>query len=130
MKTATHIKTIQLENKTVKERIQCILGWTDLQYAEYQEEMGYRYLVNEFGTDCIMAQQLVYQKVFWSWWINHWMKRDIAFLEAYKKNPSITEVVYRLRHNPKGVEFDINSDLYQKSFAAMIGQLIKEVTNG
>lgn len=130
MKTATHTKTIRFENKTVRELIQNYLGWSELQYAEYQEQMGYAYLIQEFGADCIMAQQLVYKKIFWSWWINHWIKRDIKYIEANKFCPhKITEVSYKLKHNPKSPVFKINTEIYQKSFATMIGQLIKEVTN-
>lgn len=123
----THIQAVKTENQTVRERVQNALGWTDLQYAEYQEQQGYRWLIMEIG-DNPDTQKLIYNKLFWSWWINHYVKRDKAFLADFEhgKRKDILRMTYALRHNPKCTVFKSKyADQLQQSYGVLIGKLIK-----
>lgn len=131
METITHIQKVQIQNQTVREQIQHLLGWSRLQYAEFQEEMGYAYLEYEFGLYTPMVNLLPYEKTFWSWWINHWVKRDIAFLkEAYKYNDHWRVIAYKTGNRPNSIHFKNHIKMLRLSYNGMINTLIKEVHNG
>ena len=131
MKTMTNAATVRQENQSVKQRIQQLLGWDDLKYAEYQQAMGYQYLETELGVDAQLMHALVKEKIYWSWWINHWIKRDIVFLEQFEAYRAfhLTDELYRIRHNPKTVQFKPQNTVMRHSYAKMIGQLIDQVHN-
>ncbi len=128
MKTLTQPQKVSLQHQTVKARVQRVLGWNDLQFGEFQYNMGHRYLVNEFGKDCPMIEVLLKQRIFWSWWINHWVRRDEAFLHQFEgTNDNELDLVYKLRHNPQAVIFKPQSIILKYSYAEMMGELIDAV---
>lgn len=125
METTTHIKKVQHQNQSVKERVQQLLGWSDFQYADFQASMGYSYLETELEMDKTTIDCLIRKKVFWSWWINHWVKRDIVFLEQFEcGRKDILQSIYRVRHNPRAIMFKPQSTILRQSYAEMMGQLI------
>lgn len=127
MKTLTQTQKVSIQNQSVKERVQRVLGWDDLRFGEFQYSMGYRYLVAEFGTDCPMIEVLVKQRIFWSWWINHWVRRDEAFLHQFEgTGRNDLDLAYKLRHNPEAVIFKPQSTILRHSYAEMMGQLIDQ----
>jgi hypothetical protein len=130
MPVLTHIKKVQLENQTVKEKVQTALGCTSLKYAEFQEEMGLAYLNQEFPNDKNTVALMAGNKIFWSWWINHWVKRDMAFLaDTHGLNKRWCQQIYFTRNNPKSAYFSIYKYQLQKSYSVMIGSLIKVIHN-
>lgn len=127
----SHATQIKKQNQSVKQRIQKLLGWNDLDYNNYQFEMAYQWLHLEFGSDYPLVKPLTEHKMFWNWWINHWIMRDIKYLEANKHSLwNITEETYAKRHHPKGVVFKIHKAVLQQSYMQMIGQFNKHLTNG
>lgn len=130
MPVLTHIKKVQLQNQTVKQRVQTALGCDSLKYAEFQEEMGLVYLKQEFKNDETSIALMAGNKIFWSWWINHWVKRDMAFLaDMNGLNERWCRKIYFARNNPKSAYFSIYQNQLKKSYAAMIGSLIKSIHN-
>ena len=130
MKTLTNAAKVSRANQSVKERVQTVLGWSDLKYGEFQADMGYRYLVTEFGANNEMIDALIREKIFWSWWINHWVRRDQSFLSQYEGTyRNDLDLVYQLRHNPEAVVFKPQSTLLKHSYAKMMGKLIDHVNN-
>lgn len=128
MKTLTQTQQIKQQHQTVKERIQRVLKWDDLQFGKFQYNMGHRYLVNEFGDDCPMIDVLLKQRIFWSWWINHWVRRDEAFLHQFEgTGRNDLDLAYKLRHNPQAVVFKPQSTILRYSYAEMMGKMIDQV---
>ena len=87
MKTLTHAQKVKQQAKSVKEQVQAVLGWSHEQYCEFQFKMGYRYLNLETEGNYTETQKMAENRLFWSWWMNHWTKRDkefVAFLENIK----------------------------------------------
>lgn len=129
METLTHIQKVKVENQTIKQRVMQLLKWDDLQYGEFQASMGYIYLQAEIE-DSQMIQVLIEQKSYWSWWINHWVKRDRIFLENHPRHRGeITEKAYKLAHNPNAVTFRLHKTILRHSYAEMMGKLIKQAVN-
>jgi hypothetical protein len=132
MMTLTHTSTIEQKSLTIKEQVLNLLQWSDLDYAEFQELQGYVYLKAEFG-NTPFVELLPYQSLFWKWWINHWLKRDAAFLKQvshYKLPLKNIRIGYEAHHNPNKVCFKPQAVILRQSYSVMIGNLIKAVQNG
>lgn len=130
MPILTHITKVKHENLTVKTKVQDTLGWSSIEYAEFQEKMGLDYLIKELEGCSDYVDLIAKEKLFWSWWINHWVKRDIAFLvDAYGLNQRWCRKLYMARNNPNSAYFNLSMSLMKQSYAVMIGKLIKEIHN-
>lgn len=130
MKTLTNANKVKIQNQSIKDRVQHLLKWSDLKYGEFQADMGYRYLETEFGKGNELIDALIREKIFWSWWINHWSRRDQAFLNQYEGTQrNDLDLAYQLRHNPQAVVFKPQTTLLKHSYAKMIGKLIDQVHN-
>jgi len=119
------------DNAQIKAQIITLLEWSELDYAEFQELQGYRYLRSEFGNDPFV-NLLPYQSLFWKWWINHWLKRDEEFLTVVKNyNLKLDNLRkgYEIHHNPTSMQFKPQSAILRQSYSIMIGNLIKAVQN-
>lgn len=127
MKKLTHIEKIRRVTRANQERVMTLLDWNDLQYAEFQEKMGYAYLKSEYG-DTAFINELPYTSAFWKWFRNQWAKRDQIFLLA-ACNMSYRERVesYNAMHNPESFEFHPHRRILEQSYSNMIGKAIKEV---
>ena len=127
MKTLTHTEKVKIENQSLKQRVQNVIGWDDLRFGNFQAAMGYRYLEEELEADVYVIDALIREKLFWSWWINHWNRRDEMFLQQFEgtlKND--LDLAYRLRHNPSAVVFKPQSTILRHSYARMMGKLIDQ----
>ncbi|WP_143960260.1 hypothetical protein [Litoribacter populi] len=127
-KKITHIEKVRRENATVKMQVQNALNWDDMQYAQYQEEMGYQYLKAEYGEDLPIVREVVYHKEFWSWWKMHWLKRDRLFLEvAYSMGLDDRLQTYTALHDANDVGFRPHSVILERTYSTMMHRIIKEV---
>lgn len=125
MKTITHTQVVKQQNLTVKQQIQQTLGITHEQYCELQYNMGLSYLNLETEGNYPQTQIVAETKVFWSWWMNHWYKRDAKFLElpVYLK----TGVkFYNDFNNPNSITFNNANGQLCKSYELMVRKLLKK----
>lgn len=84
MKKPSHIQQIRAAIQRDKARVMQLLQWDDMQYAEFQELMGYEYVDRAYGQTCFV-KTLTYTPSFWSWFRNQWAVRDEIFLLARPK---------------------------------------------
>lgn len=125
MRTLTHIQKVKQENETVKNTVQKLLGWSNLQYTEFQEAMGLEYLKIELNNDMAAVRLISYNKLFWSWWINHWVSRDRIFIAEFSKlNHRWVNKMYVNRNNPQSHFFKLSKKMMETSYAMLISDLI------
>lgn len=142
MKT-THIEKVRVELATVKMQAQNVLGWDDLQYGQFQEEMGRKYL-EHFGSvtstlrepqctapvDDPFLEEITRSKTFWSWWRLHWLERDREFIEiSCLLRTGEMEPYYRDLHQPGSVAFRPHSKILEDTYTQMMHKLVKEAVN-
>lgn len=119
-----------------KMEVSNLLGWTDMQYAEFQEEMGIEYIKTELtpktlpqaqgDTSPSLAMELVKFKEFWSWWRLQWMRRDEEFLEmSTSLFPTEYEEYYRELHQPDSMLFRPHTDVMRSTYNQMVHRLVK-----
>ncbi len=126
MPTKSYIAMIRQGMRENKATVMALLQWDDLQYAEYQERMGYEYLAVEFY-NIPFANELPYNSEFWAWWRNHWNKRDTSFIMvAHDMSIPARLAYYDTLHNPKNFDFHPHRRILEHSYAVMIDKLIKE----
>ena len=77
----TIVETRQLYADWYKQEVCRILGWTEEQYTSFQHQQGLAYL--HWYCNCLedYKRALEGSKVFWAWWRNCWLGRDMAFCE-------------------------------------------------
>lgn len=127
MKTLTQIRKVNLQNQTTKQRVQRVLGWSDLRFGNFQYDMGCRWLETEFDHDKEVIDMLTKERLFWSWWINHWARRDEAFLGQFEgTGRNDLELAYQLRHNPQAVVFKLQNTILRHSYAKLMGDMIDD----
>lgn len=116
------------ESAAIKLQVQNLLKWDDLQYAIFQENQGRAYLQSLFGAGIPLVDDLPNHKAFWSWWVNHWNKRDREFLEmSGLLFPQELESYYQELNSPDSVVFYPHSAILEATYEAMVHKLIKEV---
>ena len=126
----SHIQAVKLENETVKNTVQKLLGWSNLEYTEFQEAMGLEYLKIELNNDMEAVRMISYNKLFWSWWINHWISRDKIFIAEFSMlNESWVNKMYVNRNNPQSRFFKLSKKMMEASYATLIGSLIDNSNN-
>lgn len=103
-----------------------LLGWTDIQFARFQENAGIMYLKEEFDISNDLVQELTKHKEFWSWWRLQWMRRDTEFIEMSSiLFPQEYEDYYRSLHKPSSVVFRPHRDLIRHTYLQMVHDLVK-----
>lgn len=128
MNKLSHIETVRKEQALIKMQVQNLLGWDDMQYASFQEEMGLVYLRKLFGEGTPMIQEVPSHKGFWSWWKMHWLKRDREFLDmAGLLFRDEVLPYYEDLHHPAGIAFTPHRAILEKTYHGMIHKLVKEV---
>jgi hypothetical protein len=134
-------KPIQTRHQTRKEqaeRLQAVitelLQCSQAQYNELQYKEGLKYLKYYLPGDKHSADLLSRSKVFWAWWKNHWINRDVSFMCLHESNP-IRDLQIRLqlylqyndgRHLAQSIT--PNSVVLDESYAEMITELVKSET--
>lgn len=91
------MKALKFIIEANKQQICRLLGWSLLQYAEYVEQKGIQYLQEILFADEHAIRELTKGGMFWSWWKNHWFRRDETFLVNPKVTPgaaAFNELIY------------------------------------
>lgn len=126
-KVLTHIERVRRQSYYLKMEVQNLLGWDDLQYGSFQEQMGYEYLKAEFPEGTVLVAELPYHKEFWTWWKMQWMERDELFLsQAYSMDRAMLQEYYRQFHSPMDESFKPHRIVLENAYSGMIDRLIKE----
>lgn len=110
------------------------LGWDDLQYGQFQYEMGVTYLRFYLPYDDWGRDQLERTRLFWSWWRNRWAERDAGFCDtedgqAPVCSKTVLAQIYRGVHDATTLASDIYPGrvIMEETYSQMVGDLIKEV---
>jgi hypothetical protein len=127
-KNAPKDRALRLKAKVCLE-----LKWTDLQYSEFQFEMGTAYLTAYLNRDEYSIRVMESSRIFWAWWRNHWTNRDETFLEQVVNTTfDLADVreIYRDIHDATTLAQQIypSGTILNESYAHMITELIKEET--
>lgn len=122
----SNIESVRQENASIRLQVLNVLGWDELAYGEFQQEAGLNYLRHTYGA-IPLIDDLPKHKAFWSWWVNHWMRRDRDFLEmsGLLFTNELTNY-YRGLHDPAGFQFHPHSVILEDSWHIMVHALIKE----
>lgn len=93
---------IKKQMQTTRQRVMSLLRWNESQYAEYQYKMGKQYLQSYIPRDPEGIDMLISSRIFWNWWKNQWLLRDMAFMdsEIEKVNHATALSIYLNLHNP------------------------------
>ena len=140
MKTLTHVETIRQENIQVKAEIFKLLNCHSNHYNSLQYEMGLEYLDNETNLDNAAAKIVAETALFWSWWRNQWIKRDICFLRTVNQlgetrkqtiyRPVRIAQTYQKFHSVNSILFLPHKAAIRESYAQFIGRMNKQKVNG
>jgi hypothetical protein len=112
-----------------KEQVMQALKWDALKYAEFQEEMGIRFLKSVLlGGDETWLSELTRCRIFWQWWINQWNIRDKQFIECRLYASSLHNAVenYEYLHNPITLRTRPHKGVMEETYAVMMQGFIDE----
>lgn len=126
----THIEQTRVQHASVRQQVQTLLGWTDLQYAEYQEAQGRAYITHELAeASSEFVEEILRSKIYWSWWRIHWVERDREFLDmASMLWPHEAADYYRDLHTVDAVGFRPHQSVLAHSYMRMAHRLVKQAT--
>lgn len=114
--------------ESVRTQLQSMLNWDDLQYCEFQMEMGMKYLDRIAGPGEIGVKELSQSKLYWNWWKNHWNRRDQEFLNDLVVTiaSGLEEIrqEYMYWHSPYNITVRPHKPIMEESFSKMIGTFI------
>lgn len=116
-----------------KQQVTRLLGWTEQQYCEYQQEKGIAYLHHVLEIDEAGIKMQIQNPLFWRWWVNHWNRRDEEFLTYASGTPKrMIENLYNDLNDPFGFEFYPHRVIMDASYNGLIKEIMqdarKEVT--
>lgn len=124
----SHIEAVRKDAACTKMLVQNLLGWDDLQYSEFQQEMGLAYLKHHFGEGAVV-DRIPEHREFWGWWKQHWTKREHEFLDlssALFKHE--LEDYYRDMNDPTQMAYNPHGIILDNTYERMMSQLIKNAT--
>lgn len=132
MQTATNKATLHQQHIAgTQSRIIQMLGWNEMEYAEYMEEQGLEFLERYIPNDPHGINYLQRSKGYWQWWKNHWLIRDLRFFFLFRKgyNTNVLVNEYRRQNAAKYLVSDIYPPavVLGNDFAKMIGELNDEI---
>lgn len=122
-------KRVTVPAPDVQQQVQRLLGWTELEYADFQYEQGIAYLQAYIPNDQHGIDILLREKIYWNWWKNHWAIRDQDFIDVADDGTSCSHKtlcnLYRKFHSVKLLVDTIfpNAVVLGESYAKMIGQI-------
>jgi hypothetical protein len=133
--TTTNTKRISATAKTLgqyainKQRIERILHWSALEYAEYQWEAMEAYIICSGEGDMwgleLQGRSAEYRK----WWVNQWNIRDVANVDLIDGCSTIADAraMYKHLHDAHYLSTDyIESEALLHSEAYAVGRAIDE----
>ena len=102
---ATQTTILNERAKLLKLRVCQLLGWTEMEYAEFQFACGKQYLQHYIPRDPEGIDELVTSKLYWNWWKLMWTNRDWAYLDENENDlqalhQSNREKLYKHLHDP------------------------------
>ncbi|HEX9513653.1 MAG TPA: hypothetical protein VF939_24345, partial [Puia sp.] len=87
-----------LSPKETRLKVLSLLRWTELEWANFQYQMGETYLERIFqGLSAADFEGIRTSSTFWRWWTNQWNFRDECFID-YADALSYHDRVIRYRH--------------------------------
>lgn len=125
---------IKKQSASVKKQVLSIVSWNETEFAEFQEKVGKQYLQSYISTDPEGIDMLVKSRIYWNWWKNQWLIRDTSYVSSNVRRLSHRQAfnIYMGLHDadiliqsiyPAGAILD-------HTYAQMIGEVIKQTTNG
>lgn len=116
----------------MKQEITQLLGWTELEYNQFIYDTGIAYLHQYIPDDRPGIAALERSRIFWNWWKNHWIQRDMQFVHKTSGGLRDARRYYCLVHNVKRLIGTIypNAVILHESYATMINEFNKEVVYG
>lgn len=129
----THIQKVRDRAIHNRQLIQHIIGWSDLDYCEFQMEVGYEWVDANIPGDRWGRDILVKSEIFWKWWINQWNRRDAGFLEYYGREHTLSPTVirtmreiYKSEHRLEKLNCYPNRIILEDTFKIMVGDILRE----
>ena len=113
-----------------KEKIMELLQWTEMQYMDFQIDMGLEYMRNVLGMDDWSADYMMRSRKFWNWWRNLWNVHDAnVFLMAYEQiEPERWEWEYKNSHCASFLDKHPSRVIMEDTYALMIESVNKDIT--
>lgn len=103
------------------------LNWTELQYCNYQQQIGLEYMQRVVGSDEWGIKQLEASELFWRWWVNHWNRIDEEFMTYGIIAPeTMREHLYTDLHDPEGFEFYPHRLIIEQSYAILMDSVLAD----
>ena len=125
----SYTQHIKKQMQATRQRVIALLRWDEHQYAAYQEKMGKQYLQSYISKDPQGIDRLIANRIFWNWWKNQWLLRDMAFMdsEIEKVNHSTALSIYLNLNDPDALIQCIypTGAVLEAGYAEMIGEVIK-----
>ena len=125
----SYTQHIKKQMQATKQRVINLLRWDENQYAEYQYKIGKQYLQSYIPRDPEGIDMLVGSRIFWNWWKNQWLLRDMAFMdsEIEKVNHATIVSIYLSLHDADALIQCIypSGAVLEDGYAEMIGNVIK-----
>ena len=129
MKKPTITDNLRAWEKEQRETVQALLGWSDERYTEFQYYMAIEWIIQEFGADCPLINRVLEERMFWSWWRLHWVKRDQEFVEMFDMlRPDEYDTYYEMQHEPASVYFKPHSVIMHATYEKLITKIVNNHT--
>lgn len=128
----TLLLTPEDQGLSIQARVQKVLKWDDMQYAEFMYERGLEYLNLYIPDDPHGIEALQRSRIFWAWWKNHWAIREQAFLDNLGHCSDIFWMEYYKQTHCPHLLIDIiypNAAVLENSYAKMISEFNKSMTS-
>lgn len=131
MKKETQAQQVNRKAVLLKKKVCALLGWTEMEYAEFMYNGGRIYLLHYTDGDTFFCDQIERSAIFWNWWKNHWQLRDEAFVNndqiGYLHRENL-KLLYLHTHDARILATEIRPDscVLSNSYANMMGELIKK----
>ncbi len=86
-----------------RQKVLSLLPWTELEWANFQYQMGEAYLERSFqDLSAAEFEGIRASSIFWRWWTNQWNFRDECFIDyAHALSYHDRVIRYRQLHSPR-----------------------------
>jgi hypothetical protein len=123
-----HIEKVSRQSALLRVQVQHLLGWDDLAYSSFQQQMGLDYLAHHYG-DSPLVDRIPEHREFWSWWMIHWTRREFEFIElstmlfAHELEPYYIDI-----HDPEQMAYRMHGVVLDQTYERMISHLVDNAT--
>jgi hypothetical protein len=122
IKRKTAIESAKDKAKRTQELVLVMLEWDSDDHFVFVVDKASEYLKKQCGPDVIGQQRLMGQPEFWTWWKNHWSRRDADFIDQClgETNLENLNAYYRHIHSSDRLQtIRPHKSMLQKSFAKL-----------